>query len=126
MYETGDSVETVAFHSQPGLPPPEGVRHSHRYRVEVAVSGVDLDSNGMLIDLDLLSSTMREVAGRLDGADLDRVIGPSTTVERMARWVHAELSAALCGRSELQLAARVRVWESPTAYGGYGAALGGS
>ena len=124
MYETGDSVETVAFHSQPGLPPPEGVRHSHRYRIEVVVRGDELDSNGMLIDLDLLGSAMSEVAGRLDGADLDQVIGPSTTVERMARWVHGELSAGLGGHIRHDFVARVRVWESPTAYGGYGATLG--
>lgn len=124
MYETGESVETVAFHSQPGLPPPEGDRHSHCYRIEVAVTGDELDANGMLVDLDLLSSAMRQVASRLHGADLDQVVGPSTTVERMAYWVHGELSALLGGTSQPQLAARVRVWESPTAYGGYGAALG--
>lgn len=122
-YETGDSVEVVAFHCQPGLPPPEGVPHSHRYRLAVTLTGDALDEEGMLVDLDRLGAVMRDVAGRIDQQDLDVVVGPSTTVERLAHWVHGRLSSALGPGTDRRLLAAVRVWESDTAFGGYCAPL---
>jgi 6-pyruvoyltetrahydropterin/6-carboxytetrahydropterin synthase len=128
MYETGCAVQFESFHVMPGLPPPEGERHSHDYRVDVVVSRDDLDDRGMVVDLDVLGGGLQALAELLGGADLDRIVGPemgtdAVTVEVFARWVHERLGAALGALPGATL--RVRVWESPTAFGGYGGALDG-
>jgi 6-pyruvoyl-tetrahydropterin synthase len=123
MYETGTAVEVRAFHVMPGMPPPEGERHSHDYKLDVVVRRDDLDERGMVVDLDVLNQALQDTAARLDGADLDRLIPDeeAVTVEVFARWVHGELTAALGRLPGTTLA--VRVWEDPVAFGGYTAAL---
>jgi 6-pyruvoyltetrahydropterin/6-carboxytetrahydropterin synthase len=106
------------------MPPPEGERHSHDYRLDVVVRRDDLDERGMVVDLDLLEQALQDAAAQVDGADLDRIQpagAEAVTVELFARWVHGQLAAALGGRPGVTLA--VRVWESPTAFGGYTAPL---
>jgi 6-pyruvoyl-tetrahydropterin synthase len=120
MYETGTALGVRAFHVMPGMPPPEGERHSHDYRLDVVVRRDDLDERGMVVDLDLLEQALRDAAAQVDGADLDRIQpaeAEAVTVELFARWLHGQLAAALARRPGLTLA--VRVWESPTAFGGY-------
>jgi 6-pyruvoyl-tetrahydropterin synthase len=126
MYEAGCAVEFRSFHVMPDLPPPEGERHSHDYRLEAVASREDLDARGMVVDLNVLDGGLRALAGRLDGADLDQVIAPemataAVTVEVFARWVHGRLAETVGPSSAITLA--VRLWESPTAFGGYTAAL---
>ncbi|HEY3009226.1 MAG TPA: 6-carboxytetrahydropterin synthase [Micromonosporaceae bacterium] len=128
MYETGTAIEVRAFHVMPGLPPPEGVRHAHDYRLEVVASRDALDARGMVVDLEVLDRALSDLANLLRDADLDRALGDdagseSVTVEVFARWVHARLAAALGHLPGITLA--VRVWESPVAFGGYRAALDG-
>jgi 6-pyruvoyltetrahydropterin/6-carboxytetrahydropterin synthase len=123
MYETGTAVEVRAFHVMPGMPPPEGERHSHDYRLDVVARREELDERGMVVDLDVLGKTLQDTADRVDGADLDRVMPgeKSVTVEVFARWVHEQLTAALGRLPGVTLA--VRVWENPVAFGGYTAPL---
>lgn len=127
MYETGTSTTVTAFHVMPGMPPPEGERHSHDYRLEVVVSRERLDERGMVVDLDVLDAALRETAGRLDGADLDDVVpvdgGTGVTVEVFARWLQERLASAVGEIAGGDLA--VRVWESDAAFGGYRASLAG-
>jgi 6-pyruvoyl-tetrahydropterin synthase len=122
VYETGTALQVRAFHVMPGLPPPEGERHSHDYRLDVVVRRDDLDERGMVVDLDLLDGALRDTAARVDGTDLETVVpADAVTVEVFARWVHDQLAAALGRLPGVTLA--VRVWESPTAFGGYTATL---
>lgn len=131
-YETGTATSVRAFHVMPGMPPPEGERHAHDYRLEVVVTRDGLDDRGMVVDLDVLDGGLGDIAGRLDGADLDDVVpttagaaataGPGVTVEVFARWVHGRLAAALGELPGATLG--VRVWESDVAFGGYRAPLG--
>jgi 6-pyruvoyltetrahydropterin/6-carboxytetrahydropterin synthase len=124
MYETGTALTVTAFHVMPGMPPPEGERHSHAYRLDVVVRRDDLDDRGMVVDLDMLQRALTDAAARVDGADLEGVLPPEAqpvTVEVFARWVHGELVASLGGLPGATLA--VRVWESPEAFGGYTAEL---
>ena len=120
VYEAGTALHVRAFHVMPGMPPPEGERHSHDYRLEVVVRRDDLDERGMVLDLDLLDQALRGAAGQVDGVDLE-TIQPSdaeaVTVEVFARWLHDQLSGALGKPPGVTLA--VRVWESPLAFGGY-------
>ena len=120
MYETGTALQVRAFHVMPGMPPPEGERHSHDYRLDVVVRRDDLDERGMVVDLDLLEQALRDAAAQVDGADLEKIQpagAGAVTVEVFARWVHGEIAGALGRRPGLTLA--VRVWESATAFGGY-------
>jgi len=122
VYETGTALQVRAFHVMPGMPPPEGERHSHDYRLDVVVRRDDLDERGMVVDLDLLDQALRNAAARVDGVDLEQVVdAEAVTVEVFARWVHDQVSAALGSLPGVTLA--VRVWESPVAFGGYTSAL---
>ena len=122
MYETGTALQVRAFHVMPGMPPPEGERHSHDYRLEVVVRRDDVDERGMVVDLDVLDRALQVTAARVDGVDLETVVPvEAVTVEAFARWVHAQLAAALGSLPDAILA--VRVWESPVAFGGYSSAL---
>ena len=122
MYETGTALQLRAFHVMPGMPPPEGERHSHDYRLDVVVRRADLDQRGMVVDLDLLDRALRDAAAEVDGVDLEKVVdAEAVTVEVFARWVHEQLTAALGRLPGTTLA--VRVWEDPVAFGGYTAAL---
>lgn len=126
MYETGTAVTVRSFHVMPGLPPPEGVRHPHDYRLEVVASRESLDARGMVVDLDLLARELRALADLLADADLDKVVGSDTgadavTVELFARWLHGRLAATTGPVRGTTLA--VRVWESPVAFGGYAAVV---
>jgi len=106
----------------PGMPPPEGERHSHDYRLDVVVRRDDLDDRGMVVDLDLLDRALTDAAAQVDGADLEKILDAEVvTVEVFARWVHDRLAAAVGGLRGATLA--VRVWESPVAFGGYTSAL---
>jgi 6-pyruvoyltetrahydropterin/6-carboxytetrahydropterin synthase len=120
MYETGTALQVRAFHVMPGLPPPEGERHSHDYRLDVVVHRVELDERGMVVDLDLLDRALRNAAAQVEDADLEQVLpddAGAITVEVFARWVHGRLAGALGRQPDVTLA--VRVWESATAFGGY-------
>ena len=106
----------------PGMPPPEGERHSHDYRLDVVARRDDLDERGMVVDLDLLDGALRDAAAQVDGTDLEAVVpADAVTVEVFARWVHDQLAVALGQLPGVTLA--VRVWESPAAFGGYTAPL---
>jgi 6-pyruvoyl-tetrahydropterin synthase len=122
VYETGTALQVRSFHVMPGMPPPEGERHSHDYRLDVVVRRDDLDERGMVVDLDLLDRALRDTAARVDGVDLETVVpAEAVTVEVFARWLHGQLSAGLGRLPGATLA--VRVWESSTAFGGYTASL---
>jgi 6-pyruvoyl-tetrahydropterin synthase len=122
VYEAGTALHVRAFHVMPGMPPPEGERHSHDYRLEVVVRRNDLDERGMVLDLDLLDQALRGAAGQVDGVDLETIQpadAEAVTVEVFARWLHDQMSGALGKPPGVTLA--VRVWESPLAFGGYSA-----
>jgi 6-pyruvoyltetrahydropterin/6-carboxytetrahydropterin synthase len=109
----------------PWLPPPEGDLHAHEYRVEVIVERETLDARGMVCDLDVVDAALQETVAALEGKDLDELVRPpeaeAVTVEILARWFHARLTDAIRAAGGEALA--VRVWESPTAFGGYRARL---
>jgi 6-pyruvoyltetrahydropterin/6-carboxytetrahydropterin synthase len=124
MYEVGTSIEVRALHVMPGVEGPEGVLHAHDYRLEVVVGRDDLGDRGMVCDLDVLDAALADVAGRLRDADLDVIRPPdaeAVTVEVFARWLHGALAGPVKDGGGEHLA--VRVWESPVAFGGYGAAV---
>jgi 6-pyruvoyltetrahydropterin/6-carboxytetrahydropterin synthase len=119
-FEIGASAPLRALHRIPWLPPPEGELHAHDYRVEVVIERAALDELGMVCDLDVVVDALARAVGLLEGKDLDRIRPPeaeAVTVEILARWFHQQLAEAIGAAGGETLA--VRVWESPTAFGGY-------
>ena len=118
MFETGTAVEVRALHCMPGMPPPEGELHAHDYRIEVVAQRDELDSEGMVVDLDVLNDSLGRVADAVRDRNLDDVVGTApVTVEVFARWAHGELARRLHHDADLGL--RVRVFETAEQFGGY-------
>jgi 6-pyruvoyltetrahydropterin/6-carboxytetrahydropterin synthase len=127
-YEVGLSRTVRAFHVMPGMPAPEGERHHHDYRIEVVVERRNLDERAMVCDLDLLEAALANLAGRIEDKDLEDAIEPpddgkGITVEVFARWAHETLADVVRQAGGETLA--TRVWESPVAFAGYRASVGG-
>jgi 6-pyruvoyltetrahydropterin/6-carboxytetrahydropterin synthase len=118
-YEVGTAVPLRAVHRLPWMTGPEGEPHAHDYRVQVAVRRVELDERGMVCDLDVLDGALGDLVGRLDGQDLDAIVEgvEAVPVEVLARWLHERLREPVGSAGGGWL--RVRVWESPDAYGAY-------
>ena len=124
--EVGLSRNVRAFHIMPGLPGPEGQLHEHDYRIDIVVDREQLDDRGMVCDLDVLEAALTELTGRIEGRNLEEIRpaeAEAVTVEVFARWVHDRLSPVVAAAGGETLA--VRVWETPVAFGGYHARLGG-
>jgi len=122
MYEVGTAIEVRAFHVMPGVEGPEGQLHAHDYKIEVLVGRADLDGRGMVCDLDILEGALRRLADTVRDADLDTIRpaeAEAVTVELFARWAHGALAEAVRAGGGQDLT--VRVWESPVAFGAYGA-----
>ena len=125
MYQTGTEREVRAFHVMPDMPPPEGERHSHDYRLTLVVSREELDDKGMVVDLDVLVGALENLTGRLRDGDLDEIIGKeigsdAVTVEAFAHWVHGKIGAAIDSAGSTLA---VRVYENATEFGGYSGVL---
>jgi 6-pyruvoyltetrahydropterin/6-carboxytetrahydropterin synthase len=120
MYEVGTAAEVRAWHVMPGAPGPEGQLHTHDYRLQLVVESSELGGQGWVCDLDVLNAALGGVVARVAGQDLE-IIRPTgadaVTVEIFARWLYDELSAAVRDAGGEILG--VRVWESPTAFGGF-------
>jgi 6-pyruvoyltetrahydropterin/6-carboxytetrahydropterin synthase len=104
----------------PGAPGPEGLLHTHDYRLELIVESKQLRGQGWVCDLDVLDGTLAKLVEQVADQDLEMIRPESAeavTVEVFARWVHDQLSGAIrnAGGEVLE----VRVWESPQSFGGY-------
>ena len=81
----------------------------------------------MVCDLDVLEEALADLIAQIEGKDLEDVIQPPgaqpVTVEVFARWAHETLADVV--RKAGGEALRLRVWESPAAFGGYRAVVGG-
>ena len=123
MYEAGVVARFDAQHVMHGMEGPEGVLHSHDYRIDVTARRVSLDDLGMVVDLDVLQAAVDDVVRRVKGMNLDDVVVPrdseSVTVEALAYWIHGEIANAIAGSGVEDL--HVRTWETEDAFGGYAA-----
>jgi 6-pyruvoyltetrahydropterin/6-carboxytetrahydropterin synthase len=117
MFEVGAVTTFRAFHRMPEEPPPENDRHPHDYRVEVVAERERLDERGMVVNLDVLTGALADVAERVRQQDLSEVCGiEAVTVEVLSAWIHEQLATIL--RDDGAEAVAVRAWESEDAFGG--------
>jgi 6-pyruvoyltetrahydropterin/6-carboxytetrahydropterin synthase len=104
---------------------PEGSLHSHHYRVELTVSGGELDRHGFLVDIVRLREELaRVVAAYRDRTlnDLPDFAGLNPGVEVVARAMAQSLARALASENRGDLT--VKLWENDTAWASYRVAGG--
>ncbi len=124
MYEVGVTAQFEAAHRLVGNFGPATRLHGHTYKLEAAVRGADLHTDGTLFDITALQAAVDALVADLHYTNLDEVpglAGTNTTVERVARFCWERLATALAGQPLVELS--VRVWENPGVYAGYTAAL---
>jgi 6-pyruvoyl-tetrahydropterin synthase len=117
MFEVGAQTRFRAYHRMPDEPPPENERHPHDYRVEVVAERERLDGRGMVVNLDVLTEALTDVADGVREQDLSEILGiEAVTVEILASWIHERVAGPL--RGDGAEVAAVRVWETDDAFGG--------
>ena len=94
--------------------------HGHNWKIEVFVSGEDLEPNGILIDFKKVKTATEKVIDELDHKflnDMDyfKEVNPSS--ENIARYIFKALGHTLDSRKVR--VSRITAWESDTACASY-------
>jgi len=94
--------------------------HGHNWKVEVFVTGEELEPNGLLIDFKRIKTVTGKVIDELDHKFLNdmevfKEVNPSS--ENIAHYIFRALADAL--NSEKVRVSRVTAWESDTACASY-------
>ncbi len=92
--------------------------HGHTWKVEVVISGKDLDEAGMLVDFRELKIVLASILETFDHTLLNEIspfdsINP--TAEHIARYIYQEVAKAY-PEQKIKL---VKVWESPNTWASY-------
>jgi 6-pyruvoyltetrahydropterin/6-carboxytetrahydropterin synthase len=119
MYEVGVVDSFEAAHRLDGDFGPATRQHGHTYRVEVAVRGASLGSDGTLYDVGRLRAAVRAEMETLHYQDLNQVPGfakKNSTAEEVANYLLERLRQPLADPGIEAIA--VRVWESPEVFAG--------
>src|SRR5919112_1959263 len=114
MFMVGVSDHIMVAHSLRGETfGPAQRLHGATYEVKVEVMAPALDADGIVIDIGLLRTVLRETLAPLDYRNLDEVpalAGENTTTEFLCRWMHRAVSVRLRPRPDTRL--RVTLVES--------------
>ncbi len=121
MYEIALTREFDAIHYLVGGDwGEENESHEHHYKVEVVLSGPNLDRSGYLVDITSLDEAMDEVMNYVSGKtlnDLPEFGGLNPSIEHFASiWCQA-LRKNL--KTDNLVALRVRIWEKEFAWASY-------
>jgi len=121
MYAVGVSDHVMVAHSLRGAVfGPAQRLHGATYEVRAEVLTRELDADGIVVDIGLLTTALRETLAPLAYQNLDdlpQFVGENTTTEFLCRWVHDTLSAAVGMRPGSRL--RITLVETPTAWAAY-------
>lgn len=126
MFNLTIIVDFEAAHYIPNYPGKCCRLHGHNWKVEVMVTGSQLNELGMLIDFRDLKAEVNQIIDKLDHYYLNET-EPFTTIpptaENLAKYIFDELSARPALQAQAKVA-EVKVWESArsaVAYQGAGA-----
>lgn len=126
MFTVGVSDHIMIAHSLRGETfGPAQRLHGATYEVRVEIIAPELDEDGIVADIGLLRTALRETLAPLDLQnlnDLPQFAGENTTTEFLCRWIHGALVRRLGRRPAATL--RVTLVESPNAWAAYEAAHG--
>jgi 6-pyruvoyltetrahydropterin/6-carboxytetrahydropterin synthase len=125
MFSVGVSDHMMVAHSLRGETfGPAQRLHGATYEVRVEVRALELDADGIVIDIGLLRSALREALEPLEYRNLDELpefVGRNSTTEVLCQHIHASLARRLDSRRHLEL--QVTLVESPVAWASFGAPL---
>ena len=125
MFAIGIIAQFEAAHRLKGDFGPASRLHGHTYRVEVEVTGQNLQPDGTLIDIGTLRPRVDETVAGLNYQNLDELpafADLNTTAEAIAAYIWRLLASRFSGYGLANLS--VRLWESPQVYAAYSGALG--
>lgn len=121
MYAVGVSDHVMVAHSLRGAVfGPAQRLHGATYEVRAEVLAPDVDADGIVVDIGLLRTALRETLAPLDYRNLDEVpelAGENTTTEFLCRWIHDRLGERLAPPAGARV--RITLVESPTAWATY-------
>jgi 6-pyruvoyltetrahydropterin/6-carboxytetrahydropterin synthase len=125
MYAVGVSDHIMIAHSLRGETfGPAQRLHGATYEVRIEIQAPGLDTDGIVVDIGLLRTALRETLAPLEYQNLDDLPllgGANTTTEFLCHWIHAALARRLGARPDAQL--QVTLVESPNAWARYEAPL---
>lgn len=116
MYEISVSGHFDAAHWLRGYEGPCARMHGHTWRVEAAVRGEELGTEGLLIDFHHLGEMLKGIIAPFDHAclnELEPFLADSPTSENIARFIYRRLGEELSGRNPRVRLVWVSVSESP-------------
>jgi 6-pyruvoyltetrahydropterin/6-carboxytetrahydropterin synthase len=90
--------------------------HGHNWKIEVILTGENLDEAGVVMDFGDIKTRLREIIGRLDHQYLNELAifqDRQPTSERIAAYIAAELQQAI--PQPAVRVSRVSAWESEDA-----------
>ena len=99
---------------------PENQPHTHQYRVEVRVSGQQLDHHGFLIDIVDLESRLEKVLAIYQNKilnDLSPFAGLNPSLEHFARIIAGDLVKEALPSNVTSMV--IRVWENEIAWASF-------
>lgn len=112
MYSVSVSRSCIAQHyltvPDPG---PEGTRHSHRFGIEAAFRGPELNEFGYLVDIDAVIDALENVVDEIRDEtlnDLPALEGVNPSAERLASLVADRLADRLTPETATELTVTVR------------------
>ncbi len=109
--------EFAAAHTLRHYEGPCSRMHGHNWKVEVELTGTELDEAGMIIDFRQIKRATREIAERLDHRYLNE-IAPfderNPTAENIARYFFEELQQMFSQQGNARISA-VTLWETDRA-----------
>ncbi len=88
----------------------ENEPHSHHYRIDLILSGPDLDRNGYLVDIVAVEARIEKFVDRFRDAmlnDLPEFVGLNPSIEHFARIAWESLTPALLPSSVREAAVRM-------------------
>ena len=98
-YAVEVSDHIMVAHSLPGETfGPAQRTHGATFVVRVALMRGELDPDNIVVDIGLLTKTLKEILGRIDYRNLDDIPefkGILTTTEFLCRWIFDQFRAAL-------------------------------
>ena len=98
----------------------ENKLHAHPYRLELELSGYDLDQHQYLADIVAIENALEHQIELVRDKTLNEIpafAGVNPSLEYFARWLCESLSAKIDAGNIQRVA--VRLWESDTAWAGY-------
>ncbi len=114
MFELKVRDHISSAHTLHGYDGPCACLHGHTWKIEVTVTGNQLDKIGLLVDFKIIKQKLKEVLLPLDHVnlnDLPAFVGINPSTENLAKHIYAQMASRVLPLKLKQL----EVWESDTA-----------